>query len=130
MVFFSILKRKLGIDDLSNFKYESNRDEEYLKVSVFDETCFRENKANRISNENNEYTCRVLLQIQSVYYSMKNNIDEIEYYAQVLLEQCVYKVFSNNILIHKDLDFTDTEPDSVSNDESEEEINENTMFDE
>ena len=61
---------------------------------------------------------------------MKDNIDEIEYYAQVLLEQCVYKVFSNNILIHKDLDFTDTEPDSVSNDESEEEINENTTFDE
>ena len=130
MVFLSILKKKLGIDDLSNFKYESNRDEEYLKVSVSDETCFRENKANRISNENNKYTCRVLLQIQSVYYSMKDNIDEIEYYAQVLLEQCVYKVFSNNILIHKDLDFTDTEADSVSNDASEEEINENTMFDE
>ena len=61
---------------------------------------------------------------------MEDNIDEIEYYAQVSLEHYVYKVFSNNILIHKDLVFTDTEPDSVSNDESEEEINENTMFDE
>ena len=130
MIFLSILKKKLRIDDLSNFKYESNRDQENLKVSVSDETCFRENKANRIPNENDKYTCRVLLQIQSVYYSMKDNIDEIEYYAQVLLEQCVYKVFSNNILIHKDLDFTDTEPDSLSNDESEEEINENTIFDE
>ena len=124
------MKKKLGIDDHSNFKYESNRDEEYLKTIVSDETCFRENKANRIPNENTKYTYRVLLQIQSVYYSMEDNIDEIEYYAQVLLEHYVYKVFSNNILIHKDLVFTDTEPDSESNDESEEEINENTMFDE
>ena len=54
--------------------------------------------------------------------------DDIRYYSQILLDQCRYKDFSNNKLIHSDLNFTDTEPDD--NDESEEEINENTVFDE
>ena len=62
---------------------------------------------------------------------MKDN-DDIKYYPQVLLQQCGYRPFSNNVLFHSDLEFTDTEPDSESNDsdESEEEINENTVFDE
>ena len=54
---------------------------------------------------------------------MKDN-DDIKYYPQVLLEQCGYKPFSNNVLFHADLELTDTEPDS------EEEINENTVLDE
>ena len=55
--------------------------------------------------------------------------DDIVYYPQVLIEQCRYRVFSNNTLIHPDLVFTDTERDE--SDESEEEvINENTVFDE
>ena len=86
---------------------------------------FREGKYNPISDKNTKYICRVLLQIQSVYFNMKDNKDDIKYYPQVLLEQCGYIPFSNNVLIHKDLEFTDAEPDS----ESEEEINENT-FDE
>ena len=70
------------------------------------------------------------MQVQSVYYSM-NDKDDIVYYPQVLLEQCGYRLFSNNKLIHSDVIFTDTEPDSESNDsdESEEEINQNTVFD-
>ena len=46
--------------------------------------------------------------------------------------QCGYRPFPNNVLFHPDLEFSDTEPDSESNDsdESEEEINENTVFDE
>ena len=59
---------------------------------------------------------------------MKDNKNDIKYYPQLLLEQCVYKCFINNIVLHPDLEFTDTEPDSDS--ESEEEINENTEFDE
>ena len=52
--------------------------------------------------------------------------DDIKYYPQVLIEQCGYRFFSNNKLIHPDLIFTDSEPDD--NDESEEEeINENTV---
>ena len=78
--------QKLGID-LNDFTYESNGGEEYLKTSVSDETYFRENKDNRIPNKNTENTCRVLLQIQSVYFSMKDNKDDIKYHPQVLLEQ-------------------------------------------
>ena len=126
------IEERLGID-LNNFMYES-RGEEYLKTIVSDETCFRkskDNKTNIIPNENTNYICGVLLQIQSVYYSMKDNGD-IRYYPQVLIEQCGYKTFSNNVLFHPDLEFTDTEPDSQPNDSdvSEEEINENTVFDE
>ena len=107
-----------------NFEHEISRDEKYLKTIVSDETCFRKDNDNRIPSKNTKYICRVSLQIQSVYYSLIDNIDEIEYYPQVLLEQCVYKHFSNNTIVHPDLEFTDNEPDS------EEEINENTAFDE
>ena len=86
----------------------------------------KKGKDNIIPNEKAKYDCRVLLQIQSVYYSMKDK-DDIVYYPQVLLEQCGYKPFSNNVLFHPDLEFTDTEPYSES---EEEEINENTVFDE
>ena len=60
---------------------------------------------------------------------MKDNKNKIEYYPQVQLEQCLNKHFFNNVLICKDLEFTDTEPDSKNN-ESEEEFNENTLLDE
>ena len=56
---------------------------------------------------------------------LSDDNDNIKYYAQVLLEQYIYKFFSSNALIYSDLLFTDTEPDT----ESDEEINENTVFD-
>ena len=56
---------------------------------------------------------------------MKDNNNDIEYYSQLLLEQCVYKHFFNNsIILHPDLEFTDTEPDSESEEESESAFNE------
>ena len=104
--------------------YES-KGEEYFKAIVSDETCFRKSKdkkTNIVPNENTKYNCSVLLQTQSVYYSLKDN-DDITYYPQVLLEKCGYR---------PDVEFTDTEPDSQFNDsdEPEEKINENTVFDE
>ena len=51
------------------------------------------NKTNIIPNKNTIHKCRVLLQIQSVYYDMKNK-DGIVYYVQVLIEQCGYRPFS------------------------------------
>ena len=102
---------------------------EYLKTKVSNNTCFRkdkDNKTNIIPNKNTKYDCRVLLLIQSVYHRMKDkdilsddNAD-IVYHIQVLVEQCG--------LIHPDLIFTYSEPDD--NDESEEEFNEDTVFDE
>ena len=117
---FDNIKEKLDIG-LNNYIYESIKGEQYLKTIVSDETCFKDNI---IPSESTNYTCRVLLQIQSLYFNMKDNKDDIEYYPQVLLGQCVYKFFFNNIIIYPDLEFTDTESDS------EEEINKNTAFDE
>ena len=108
--------------DLDNYLYGDSKGDTYLKTKVFDETCFRKNKdkaINTIPNEKTKYNWRVLLQIQSVYYN--NNEDE-NYYPQVFLQSCRYKFLANNRLIHDVLDFTDTEPES----ESEEEFNENT----
>ena len=58
---------------------------------------------------------------------MKDNFD-IVYYSQVLIEQCGYRLFSNNKIIHPDLIFTDSDPDD--NDEYAEELNEDTLCDE
>ena len=74
------------------------------------------------------YTCRALLQIQSVLSKIKDKNDSISYYLQLLLQQCACKRFINNVIFHPDLEFTDTEPESES--ESEEEINESTVLDE
>ena len=124
---FDHIQEKLNVD-LSNFTF-LKRGEEYFNATVSDETCFREGKNIFTPKENIMYTCRVLLQIQSVFYNTKDNKDDIKYYLQILLEQCISKrFFNNNTIVHPDLEFTDTEPDSDS--ESEEEINENTAFDE
>ena len=40
--------------------------------------------------------------------------DDILYYPRVLLEQCAYRPFPNNVLFHPDLVFTDSAPDSES----------------
>ena len=115
------MKKKIGFSD---FTYES-KGEEYLKTRVSNETCFRKDKekeTNKIPNEKTKYNCRVLLQIQSVYYSM--NDKDIRCYPQVLMEQCSYKTFFNNTIIHPDLEFTNSEPDSESEDK---EFNEDTV---
>ena len=87
---------------------------------------YKNDKNNIISNEKTKYNCRVLLQIQSVYYSIKDK--DIRYYSQVLLEQCGHTFFSNNTIIHPDLVFSDNKPDdNDESDESEEDFNENTV---
>ena len=90
MIFLSVLKKKFEID-LNSFTYES-KGEEYLKTIVPDETCFRkDNKTSIIPNENSKYNCRVLLQIQSVYYNMKGKDilnDDVKYHPQLFIEQC------------------------------------------
>ena len=76
---FEHIEEKLKIDN-NNFTYES-KGEEYLKTTVSDKTCFRidkDNKTNIIPNEKTEHNCRVLLQVQSVYYSMKD--EDIDFF--------------------------------------------------
>ena len=114
--------RKILNIDLDNYVYEDKKGDTYLKTKVSYKTCFRKDKdktTNRIPNEKTKYNCRVLLQIQSVYYN--NNEDE-NYYPQVFLQNYRYTFIANNKLIHDVLDFTDTEPYS----ESEEQVNEDT----
>ena len=76
------------------------------------------------------YTCRVLLQIKSVFFKIKDKHDNISYYPQLLLQQCDYKRFINNTIFHPELEFTDTEPESEPESESEEEVNESTVLNE
>ena len=86
----------------------------------------KENEAIFTPKEDVMYIGRALLQIQSVLFNMRDTKNDISCYPQLLLKQCVCKRFINNVIFHPDLEFTDTEPDS----ESEEEINENTVLDE
>ena len=65
------------------------------------------------------YTCRALLQIQSDFFKIKDKNNDIIYYPQLLLQQCICKLFINKVIFHPDLEFTDTESES----ESEEEMN-------
>ena len=89
---------------------------------------FRKNKdktTNTIPNERTRYNCRVLLQIQSVYYNNEDIIKDIDYCPQIFLQQCRHISFINNKLLHNVLHFTDSEPDSES--ESDEKCNEDTV---
>ena len=58
------------------------------------------------------------MQIQTVYYNKnKGTIEDEDYYPQVFLRHCRYTFFVNYKLIHEALDFTDTEPESESENE-------------
>ena len=89
LIFFDNIEEKLKID-LNNFTYES-KGEEYLKTKVSDETCIitRIIKLIQFQMKIVSIIVEYYLQIQSVYYSMKDK-DDIKYYPQVLIEQCGY----------------------------------------
>ena len=64
-------------------------------------------------NEKTKHNCSVLLQIESVYYNINKDILEDEvYYPQVNFQYCRYTFIVNNKLILEALDFTETEPES------------------
>ena len=71
--------------------------------------------ANFAPKENVMYTCTALLQIQSVFFKIKDENDSISYYPQLLLNQCAYKRFINKVIFHPDLQFTDTKPNQNQN---------------
>ena len=140
---FEHIEEKLNIT-LNDFTFEK-KGESYFKIKVTDETCFKENinptsilKEGKVTPKESDvrfipkedvmYTCRALLQIQSVFFKIKDKNDGIIYYPQLLLKQCACKKFINKVRFHPDLDFTDTETESEL--ESDEEINESTVLDE
>ena len=139
---FEHIEKKLNMT-LNDFTFEK-KGESYFKIKVTDKICFKENikptlilKEGKVTPKENDtnfipkeidmYTCRASLQVQSVFFKIKDKKDDISSYPQLLLQQCVCKRFINNVILHPDLDFTDTEPESES--ESEEEINESTALD-
>ena len=79
---------------------------------------------NKIYFHDTNYTCKILVKIESVFFSNKDNKDDIIYY-QVFLEECRYTPMINRRLLIDNIELTDNEPDSDS--ESEEEFNENTV---
>ena len=108
--------------------YES-KGEDYLKTKINNDTCLKEDGKSIVTpKEDVKYTCGALLQMQSIFFNMKDKENDIQNCPQVLLEQYAYKNFINNTIFGPDLEFTDTELDS--NSESEEEVNENTVLDE
>ena len=113
---FDHIGKMLNID-LYYYSYDDNNGITYFKTKVSDET------TNTIPNEKTKYNCSVLLQIQSVYCNNKDMLEDEDYYPQTFLHYCRYIFFVNNRLIHEALDFSDTEPES----ESEEEINEDVV---
>ena len=140
---FEHIEEKLNIA-LNGFTFEKNG-ESYFKIKATDEICFKEKAeptstlkegkvvskerdANFILKENVMDTCRALLQILSVFFKSKDKNNDISYYLQLLLQQCICKRFINNVIFHPDLEFTDTGPEPES--ESEEETNESTVLDE
>ena len=111
---FEHIEEKSNIT-LNDFTFEK-KGESYFKIQVTDKTCFKENikptlvlkegkvtpkesDVNFIPKENVMYTCRALLQIQSVFFKIKDKNDDISYYPQLLLQQCVCKRFINKVII-------------------------------
>ena len=104
--------------DLYHYSYVDNNGITHFKTKDKDKT------TNAIPNERTKYNCRVLLQIQSVYYNNNKVLfEDIDYYPQVFLQQFRYTSFTKNQFLDDVLDFTDSEPES----ESDEEFNEGTI---
>ena len=105
--FYEHIGEKLGID-LENCFYEDKRGEKYLKTILSNGIFFKDNI---IPKENTKYDCRVILGIQSAYYSKKDK-ENVKYYPQILLEKCIYRPFFDNVLIDSELEFSDNEPET------------------
>ena len=101
---FEHIEEKLNIT-LKVFPFEK-KGESYFKIKETDETCIKENikstsilkegkviskesDVNFIPKENAMYTCRALLQKQSVFFEIKDKNDDKSYYPQLLLQQCI-----------------------------------------
>ena len=125
---FELIGEKLNIE-LYHYSHDDNNGNTYFKIKVSDNAGFRNYKdktTNTIPNEKAKYNCRVLLQIQFVYYNnnKKNMMEDVDYNPQIFLQQDRNTSIIKNKLLHDVLDFTDTEPESES---EEEEFNEDTV---
>ena len=111
---FEHIEEKLNIT-LNDLTLEK-KGESYFKTKVTDEACFKENTkptlilkegnvtskesdANFTPKENVTYTCRVLLQIQSVFFKIKDENDSViihnYYYINVLTNDLLITQYSS-----------------------------------
>ena len=132
---FKNIKEKSDIDNI-DYVYESgNGCVEYLKTIVSDKTLFDKDDFCTVLSENIKNSCNVALTIQSVYHSTKDKNKDVIYFSQVLLDQCCYDFFVDTRKIDprlkrkKKVDLL-LKRKKKSQTEPEEEINENTVFDE
>ena len=78
---FMNIKEKTGIDNI-DYVYESgNGGIEYLKTRVSNNTLFFRDSYYETPDKNFKYLCNVILVIQSVYHSTKDNDKDIIYYS-------------------------------------------------
>ena len=79
---------------------------------------------NILPNEKTDYNCMILLQTKSVFFNNNNNNNnkDITYYPQVFLHEFRWSPMINRTLLIDNLELSDNEPES----ESEEEFKENT----
>ena len=120
---FENIEAKLGLD-INDYTYDSDY-ATYFKTKASNKTCFRQSSDkthNILPREKTGYNCRILLQIESVFFNNKNK-DDIDYYAQVFLQEFRYTPQINRTLLIDKLELIDVEPESES---EEEEFNENT----
>ena len=91
-----------------------------------DRTFFRQNNEERENippRQNINYSCNILIRIESVFFNNKGNKEDIFYYSQVFLEECRYIPMNNRRLLIDEIVLSDNEPEIET--ESEEEFNEN-----
>ena len=90
---FETIREKSNIDNI-NYAYNSpTTGDEYLKTILSKKTLLEKDDSRTIPSKNTKYSCNVLLRIQSVFHSTKDKDKDVEYYSQVLLEQCCYDFF-------------------------------------
>ena len=122
---FKNIEAELGLEN-NHLTYD-NGNGQHFKTKVTDKNCFRRNndiEENSLPWQKTDYNCRILVKIESVYFNDKNYNGGITYYPQVFLEECRYTPMNNRRLLLDDLELTDNEPESES---EEEEFNENTV---
>ena len=121
---FSDIEHKLGIE--INDLTLTNSHGSSPKTKVYkDRTCFRCNNdetENICPRQNTNFTCRILVKIESVSFNNKNSII---YYRQVFLEECRYLPRTNRRLCIDNINLPNN--DAEIEGESEEEFNKNIV---
>ena len=85
-----------------------------------DGTLFENDNSCIIPSKSTKYLCPVILQIQSVYHSTKDEDKDVEYHLRVLLNECCYEFFLDIRKVNPRLKHTNNpKPEPASESEPE-----------